>query len=170
MTISLRPLNSHEADSVYQMFFNMPVDENGLENKAAGMTRPEFDAWCHKKTIESSGVNLQPNRVAQTHYILFENDIPIGVSKLRHSLTEGLLKRGGHIGYGIIKEYRGKGYGQIMLKEILKEAKKMGIDSCLLTTNEDNMASRKVIEKNGGILEHIADNETHYWVSTKQRD
>ena len=52
----------------------------------------------------------------------------------------------GHIGYDIAPSFRGRGYGKQMLKFALIEAKKLGITKVLITANEDNYASRRVIE------------------------
>jgi predicted acetyltransferase len=36
----------------------------------------------------------------------------------------------------------------------------------LLTCDENNIASRKVIEANGGVLEDVRSGQLRYWVST----
>ena len=47
----------------------------------------------------------------------------------------------------------------MILKMVLPEAKALGLDKVLITCDDDNIGSSKVIEKNGGILENkiIAD-------------
>lgn len=47
------------------------------------------------------------------------------------------------------------GYGTSLLKLALKKAKRLGLKSIVLTCDERNVASRKIIERNGGILEKI---------------
>ena len=46
-----------------------------------------------------------------------------------------------------------KGYASEILKLTLLEATKCGLSDILITCNEPNIASAKVIEKNGGVLE-----------------
>ncbi len=76
----------------------------------------------------------------------------------------------GHIGYDIAPSFRGRGYGKQMLKLALPEIKKLGIEKALITADEDNYASRKVIEANGGQLENIIQGKVlpnplaRYWV------
>ena len=59
---------------------------------------------------------------------------------------------GGYIGYGIRPSHRNKGLATIMLKSFLESTYHNGIDSFLLTCNDNNIASIKTIEKNKGIL------------------
>ena len=105
-----------------------------------------------------NGINLMPNRVAQTTYWLVEGDRFIGEIGIRHKLNESLMNYGGHIGYGIRYSCWGKGYGTKMLSLALKKAKRMGLDKVLITCNDDNYASAKVIENNNGNLENIVTN------------
>ena len=104
------------------------------------------------------GINLKPNRVAQTTYWLVDGDRFIGEIGIRHELNEFLLQYGGHIGYGIRYSCWGKGYGTKMLSLALKKAKRMGLEKVLITCNNDNFASAKVIENNNGKLEDIIEN------------
>jgi len=65
------------------------------------------------------------------------------------------LNIGGHIGFDVSPEHRRKGYATEILRQTLIEAAKHGIARVLVTCNEENVYSRKVIEKNGGILENV---------------
>jgi predicted acetyltransferase len=56
-----------------------------------------------------------------------------------------------------------------MLRAALPVARGLGIDSALLTCDVDNVASRKVIESNGGVLEDQRDDKLRFWVPTGQR-
>ncbi len=57
-----------------------------------------------------------------------------------------------HIYYEIAPAYRGKGCGREMLRLGFLEAKKIGLEEVIITCNEDNVASRKIIEANGGLF------------------
>ncbi|WP_244918731.1 GNAT family N-acetyltransferase [Paenibacillus dendritiformis] len=52
-----------------------------------------------------------------------------------------------------------------MLRLLLAEARRIGLREVLLTCDEDNMASRRVIEKNGGRLTGTADGICKYWIA-----
>lgn len=98
--------------------------------------------------------NLKPNRVGADYYWLVDNERGyfIGEISIRHKLTEALLRYGGHIGYGIRYSEWNKGYGTLMLKLALEKAREMGIEKVLITCDDDNFASAKVMENNGMVL------------------
>ena len=58
----------------------------------------------------------------------------------------------GHIGFSVVPWKRQRGYATRALALLLPEAKALGLDYVELTCDEDNIASRKVIETNGGAL------------------
>jgi predicted acetyltransferase len=58
----------------------------------------------------------------------------------------------GHIGYAVVPWKQGLGYASQALGEILKDAGTEGLRCVEITTEPDNTASRRVIEKNGGVL------------------
>jgi predicted acetyltransferase len=45
-------------------------------------------------------------------------------------------------------------------------AHSLGVDPALITCDDDNVGSRKVIEANGGVLEDMSSGIARYWVST----
>ena len=58
----------------------------------------------------------------------------------------------GHIGYSVVPWKRRRGYATQALTDILPEAIQVGLPHVELTTDASNIASRKVIEANGGRL------------------
>ena len=117
--------------------------------------------------------NIPINWVGSHYFWLVddERDYFIGQISVRHKLTEALKMRGGHIGYGVRFCEWNKGYATYMLREALKEAKKIGLTKILLTCNDDNFASARVMEKNGFAMEdkvkNVVDGKTiltrRYW-------
>ena len=97
-------------------------------------------------------INLKPGYVPMTAYWLVENDEFIGEISIRHQLTESLKRYGGHIGYAIRYSSWNKGYGTKMLSLALKKAKEMGLEKVLITCDDDNIGSARVMEKNGGVF------------------
>ena len=82
----------------------------------------------------------------------------LGQIDIRHELTERLLRYGGHIGYAVRLGEWNKGYGTLMLSMALPCAKKLGITRCLITCDDDNPGSARVMEKNGFVLGDKVDN------------
>jgi predicted acetyltransferase len=58
----------------------------------------------------------------------------------------------GHIGYAVVPWKQRRGYATLALREVLREAGAEGLRFVEITTGPDNVASRRVIEANGGTL------------------
>ena len=58
----------------------------------------------------------------------------------------------GHIGYSVVPWKQGRGYATRALRETLSLAAAEGLRYVEITTDPDNIASRRVIEANGGVL------------------
>jgi predicted acetyltransferase len=58
----------------------------------------------------------------------------------------------GHMGYAVVPWKRRKGYATEALRLMLPEARQVGLPYVELTTDADNVASRRVIEASGGVL------------------
>ena len=155
MQIELRALETSDAEKLYDFFQQQPASENGKNNTAYGLSNKEFAAWINKQIDYSDGKNLPDGYVPSTTYVLYIDDVPVGVSNLRHHLCPTLEKDGGHIGVHILRQYRGKGYGNIIIKETLKKAKEKGIKTALIFNHDDNIPAWKASENNGGKLSSV---------------
>ena len=97
-----------------------------------------------------------------------DRDIFVGAINIRHYLNERLLLDGGHIGDGVRPSERGKGYASEIIRLGLKECGKLGIERVLMVCDKDNIASRKAILRNGGVLENEIEVdgtiEQRYWI------
>jgi len=58
----------------------------------------------------------------------------------------------GHIGYTVVYWKSGRGYATEALRQLLPLAREVGLPFVTITCDTDNYASRRVIEKNGGVL------------------
>jgi predicted acetyltransferase len=104
--------------------------------------------------------------VPATNLWLTDGDDYLGRIAIRHRLTERLLQAGGHIGYDVRPSARRRGHATAMLKAALPVARSLGITSALVTCDVANVASRKVIEANGGVLEDQRRGKLRFWVPT----
>jgi len=90
----------------------------------------------------------------------------IGTVIIRHRLTPALTREGGHIGYHVVPRHRRRGHATQMLTQAKPVCQGLGLTDVLITCDQDNVGSRRVIEANGGVLERVADGQARYWVST----
>jgi predicted acetyltransferase len=109
---------------------------------------------------------LPPGIVPATFLWWVEGDVYLGRLSIRHSLTQWLLDYGGHIGYVVRPTARGQGHATAMLAAALPVAADLGIDPVLVTCDYDNVASRRVIEANGGVFEDQRGEKLRYWIAT----
>ncbi len=107
--------------------------------------------------------------VPSTFYWVVDEADPttyLGSISVRHGLTPFLLEVGGHIGYSVRPSARRRGVATQALRLVLPHAAALGVDPALLTCDLDNVASAKVIEANGGVLEDVRGDKKRYWVPT----
>lgn len=84
---------------------------------------------------------------------LVDGDKNVGLVQVRHKASAGIGVPGecaSHIYYEVEENERGKGYGKKALKLALEEVKKLGLSTVVVTCNKDNLASKQIIEVNGG--------------------
>ncbi len=98
--------------------------------------------------------DLPPDRVGEDKFWLVDDEKAyfIGEIAIRHRLNDALRQRGGHIGYGVRYSEWNRGYGTKMLGLALEKAKELHISPVLITCDDDNLASARVMEKNGFAL------------------
>ncbi len=135
------------------------------------LTPDNFAAFAAKMRDYEKGRNLPKGYVPSSYYWLIDGSEFIGETTIRHKLTKSLREEGGHIGYGIRPAKRRLGYGKRILALALMKAKELGIKKVLLTCDDDNIGSRKIIEVNGGMLEdrtvHNGKMKRRYWIDIK---
>ena len=131
----------------------------GLEEVGSFEEWLDFDTRLKKKGYVPSEVFLA---------IRTEDDKVVGIIDYRRPLTPFLLEYGGNIGYSILPSERQKGYATEMLGLLLPICKEHGEEKVLLTCDKNNVASKRTIIKNGGVLENEISGEhgiiERYWI------
>ena len=134
---------------------------------------PDQDDIIQKFKDNRDQSKLPSYYVPSYDYFAVDDDKFIGVIHIRIRLTEKLLRYGGHIGYAINPKYWNMGYGKQLLKIGLEQYKYLIEENdILITCDDDNVGSYKIIEANGGILENKVENEDcgeafltrRYWI------
>lgn len=165
----LKEANWEDIEKEYEYITNLAEDENGFTNADYGVSRAEFEDTVLPKYINySKGIDLPEGFVPETDFFLWKDDTIIGLFRIRHELNDFLRKGPGHIGYGIHKKYRGKGYATEGLRlaiekawEIIKE------DEIYMSVHKDNLASLQVQKKNGAYIHH--EDELEFYTRIKMK-
>ena len=100
------------------------------------------------------------------------DDVVVAIVHIRHTLNDALLQQGGHVGYSTHPAYQGWGIATRVLAFAVRTLNEMGVHKVLVTCQHDNLASARVIEKNGGILENILTKSngvqvSRYWIGER---
>lgn len=92
----VRKLSIDDGHDIYEMLQELPADENGFTNLVKGKPFDEYKEWLKKsaKSADQIGV-VNGWKIPTTIFWLFEDGKPIGIGKVRHSLTDALLEHGG---------------------------------------------------------------------------
>lgn len=169
-TIRLVPIEETDCtdEAIWEMLQDIGACENGFNNPAYGLSFEEFGEFILGRVSWRHGLGLKGGRVPETWYWVRAGSMVLGVVKLRHRLNEVLRSRGGHIGMAIRASARGRGHGSAALALALKEAARLGIREVLLTCEESYPASRRMIEKNGGVLADVIDSRLIFVVQTPE--
>jgi predicted acetyltransferase len=131
----------------------------------------KYEALIERLDCSLDPEALMPGELPYEDFWMMEGDQWIGKLTLRTAIDEKYLHAGGHIGYEIRPTRRRCGYGTAILRLGLEKARERGLTRVLLTCDETNLASQKVIERNGGSLESIVDVEgqtarkMRYWIN-----
>jgi predicted acetyltransferase len=130
-----------------------------------------FDDMLGELAVVKDPATAPPGMLPYEDFWLMDEDIWIGLLTIRPQINEQYLHSGGHIGYVIRPSKRRSGYGTAILRLGLDKARIRGLQRVLLTCDETNIASRKIIEANGGQLENavVVEGQTalklRYWIN-----
>ena len=147
------------------------LKENPLINGAAGLNNfSSIEGWLEELKMKSSEDTIPEGLVPSTTYLAVReiDNYIVGMIDIRHYLNEFLTQVGGNIGYDVRKSERNKGYAKQMLKLALEKCKELKIKKVLITCDEDNIASEKVILSANSKFEDIrnidGENKKRFWI------
>lgn len=157
----IEPIMAYEND-IWQ--FRQEIMDSNDRDKFAGCGNLENCAsareWIDTIRLHQRVETCPKNRVPSNIYIAVrqrDNRI-VGVIDLRHHINHPILGTwGGHMGYYVRPSERNKGYAKEMVRQNLQHCRALGIHKVMITCDEDNLASEKVITANGGVYEKSID-------------
>lgn len=161
-------------DKLAFMRFYQNYVENDPENVSFHTQGFEdFDKHIQLIQFLSRGEHLPKHAVPTTQLWAFNQaGEMVGTLSIRHNISNLYLENeAGHIGYDVAPKFRGRGYAKIMLKLAQTEMKKIGLEKVLITCQDNNIASKKVILDSGGIYSHTIMGRvcpypiSHYWLN-----
>lgn len=145
--------------------------ESPIINGSAGLDRfSSIEVWLEELKKRSCEDTVPKGLVPSSTYLAVreKDNYIVGMIDIRHYLNEYLTQVGGNIGYGVRKTQRNKGYAKQMLKLALEKCKELKIKKVLITCDEDNIASEKVILSANAKLEDIrnvdGENKKRFWI------
>jgi predicted acetyltransferase len=122
--------------------WHVDLDYQGIQSDFSAYVNSELQHFYRRTEVF----------VPETKLWAIVNGEYAGRISIRHELNDALRRMGGHIGYDTRPTFRGAGLATLMLKHALPIARELGLSEVLLTCDDTNTASIRVIEKCGGVL------------------
>jgi predicted acetyltransferase len=153
MTLRLRPYGADDEaaavaihESMLSDHFHFLLDWESLKS---------WSAFLRSNDEQRQGLNPSTYRVRGVQLCAFVDGELVGRASLRFELNEFFAERGGHVGYGVAPAHRRKGYATEILRQALIILRAEGVERVLVTCDNENIGSARVIEENGGVFESV---------------
>ena len=145
--------------------------ESPVINGSAGLDWfSSIEVWLEELKKRSCEDTVPKGLVPSSTYLAVreKDNYIVGMIDIRHYLNEFLKQFGGNIGYSVRKSERNKGYAKQMLKLALEKCKDLKMKKVLITCDENNIASEKVILSANAKFEDIRSlegkNKKRFWL------
>jgi predicted acetyltransferase len=156
--MSLEPASLTPPAGLERLLADLADGENGFDGTPVHRGEVTLDEYLRQLCDQSTATSLPEGLVPQTTFWILDDDgQAVGVVRVRHHLNDALLVHGGHIGFYVRKDKRGRGCARRALRAALDRLRTLGEPRALLTADADNVASIRVIESVGGRRDPAAD-------------
>jgi predicted acetyltransferase len=173
MNIEMRELRLEDASDAARVHKAMMELDNWQFLLTDYVQDEEFSKYIDRVSSWKDEATVPEGKVSSTFLVAVIDGKIAGRLSIRHRLNDFLGLVGGHIGYGVAPEFRGKGVATYMLQYGLEFMKERGEEKVFISCHSENEASRKIIEKCGGefaaLVPHPYENGELYrtnWIPT----
>ncbi len=170
MSLRLRPLRSSDEAAAIAAHQEL-ADADDFEFLLDYHPADQWLDYLQRLEDQRRGDALPEGWVPGTFRVAAVGDRIVGRISIRHRLNDYLSIIGGHVGYAVVPSVRRQGLATEMLRQGLVIARSGGVDRVLVTCDEDNEGSFRVIERCGGVLESVVPGEVdgprkrRYWIN-----
>lgn len=143
-----------------------------LWRRDAGLSADDGDApWITDASLDFEAFVAERSGVVDAFGVPSEifwfcaGEFYLGTIVLRHEFLPDEV--GGHLGYAVARPWQRQGHATAMLGQALTLCGERGMERALLTVDPTNVASTRVVEKNGGVRDGInVEGEMRWWCPT----
>lgn len=172
-TLEIRELESQDEQQAIDAHHQLIAED--FEFLPTWSADEDWEDYIYRMSAGRRGEHIPEGWVRSGLFAAFDQGDLVGRVSLRYELNEGLLQVGGHIGYGVIPEYRRLGVARALCKFGLQELREAEIEHALVTCDSDNIASKSTIESCGGLLDaelpeiEVSDgpSKLRFWIPTR---
>lgn len=120
-------------------------------------TKENYKEILRKNELLKQGI--ENDGICEIYYWAIENEKIVGHASIRLNpeINDSIMKYCGHIMYGVIPSRRGQGYGTEICHLLIQKMSELGYKEIIVTCNEENRSSSKVIENNSGVLLEVVE-------------
>lgn len=149
--MKLEAASERAPSGLLELLRDLGDGENGFMGTPVPSGRMRLEAYLRQCMEGTDPARLRPGLVPQTMFWMLDDDgVAVGMVRMRHYLNDKLRAHGGHIGFYVRRDRRGRGYARSALRLALAELAKLGERQALLTVAADNAPSLRVVETCGG--------------------
>lgn len=135
----LRPAGSQDTDRLFSFFRTLP--EKDRRYFKHDLSRETIQQWCESADYDQTLPILALERAAGAERVVANGTL--------HTERHGWSVHVGRIRVQVLAEWRNRGLGQVMLRELTDRAAQRGIDKLQAYVRSDNTDGLRVIRKLG---------------------
>ena len=161
MKFELKQLHMKMGRPEYEMYQDIPMQEPGSTNLCNGLPYEVFHSFLEGQ-LARQYQRISYHDTPTVTYLLYADELPVGYIGIRTEIDENWKRWSGNLYFTVRKSCRGMGYGAKMLELALEECRKLGMQEVFANASAGNLASARVIEKNGGIFQEDVEGSRYY--------